>query len=75
MRVLRTVGAALLSKGVISRGWYAVLTGIAMLYAALSIASAAETDPAAPFVVLALAVAGLWSIERGWRLEFRRSQD
>ncbi len=46
-----------------------------MLYAVLVIAPAAETDPAAPFVAILLAIAGIWSIERGVRLEFHRRQD
>jgi hypothetical protein len=72
MRVLRAVGAYVLSKGVISRGWYAILTGIAMIYAVLVIAPASDTDPAAPFVAVALAVTGIACIERGVRLERRR---
>ncbi len=75
MRFLRTIGATLMSKGVISRGWYAVLTGLAMLYAVVVIAPATGTDPAAPYVAILLAIAGIWSVERGARLEFRRRQE
>jgi hypothetical protein len=74
MTVLRTLAAALLSKGVISRGWYAILTGLAMLYVVWVISPVAGDDPAVPFVAVALAVTGVWSIERGVRLERGRSR-
>jgi len=72
MAVLRDLARALLSKGVISRGWYAILTGVAMLFVVWLIAPVADTDPAVPVVALVLAVAGIWNIERGLRSEYQR---
>ena len=69
---LRAVLAALLSKGVISPGWYSILTGVAMLFVAYLLGSAVHTDRAAMFVGLALGVTGVWSVERGIRSEVRR---
>jgi hypothetical protein len=43
-----------------------------MLYVAWLIAPASDTDWAVPFVVFALAITGVWSIERGFRLERQR---
>jgi glucose dehydrogenase len=69
---VRAVTTALLSKGVISAGWYNVLTGVAMLLVAWLLASASDHDAAAPFVAVVLAVTGVWQLERGLRREFRR---
>jgi len=71
----RTVARWLLSKGVLSAGWYSVLTGLALAYVAYLIGSASEDDAAAPLVAVALAVAAIWQLERGLRAEFRRSSD
>jgi protein-S-isoprenylcysteine O-methyltransferase Ste14 len=67
-----TVMRALLSRGVISPGWYAILTGLAMLYVVWLIAPVAHTDRAIPVVAVVLAITGIWSIERGLRSQLRR---
>ena len=72
MAVLRDLARALLSKGVISRGWYAILTGLAMLFVVWLIVPIADTDPAVPVVAVVLALTGIWSIERGLRSEYQR---
>jgi hypothetical protein len=72
MAVLRTIRATLLSKAVPSPGRYSIWTGLAMLYVAWLIAPASDTDWAVPFVALALAITGVWSIERGFGLERQR---
>jgi len=71
MGILRTLLSAVLSKGVLSAGWNAIWTGLAMLYVAVVLGSATG-DPAAPFVSVVLALAGLWQLERGVRAEFQR---
>ena len=71
MAVLRDLARALLSKGVISRGWYAILTGLAMLFVVWLIAAIADTDPAAPVVAVVLTLTGIWSIGRGLRSEYQ----
>jgi hypothetical protein len=60
-----------MSTGVLSAGWYSVLTGLALLYVAYLLGSGSG-DAAAPFVAVALAVAGVWQLERGLRSEFQR---
>jgi hypothetical protein len=69
---VRALVSALLSKGVISPGWYSILTGVAMLLVAYLVGSAVHTDPAALPVGLTLGVVGVWSIERGIRSEVQR---
>jgi hypothetical protein len=72
LSALRALVSTLLSKGVISPGWYSILTGLAMLYVAYLLGPAVDTDPAAVFVGLTLGVVGVWSIERGIRSEVQR---
>ena len=72
MAAVRNAVSALLSKGVISPGSYAVLTGVAMLAVVWLIAPVAHDDPAVPVVALVMAVGGIWSISRGVRLERER---
>jgi hypothetical protein len=73
MHPVRAVTAAALSKGVISPGWYAVLTGLAMLYVAYLLGTVSgEDDAAAPFVALGLGIVGVAVLERGVRRELRR---
>ena len=72
MRLAGRLAAALMSRGVISRGWYSVLTGVAMLLVVWLIAPATNSDPAVPVVALVLAVTGIWNIERGLRAEYQR---
>lgn len=71
--LLRRLETTLMSTGVLSRGWYALLTGAVLLYLAYVLGSvAAENDPAAPVVTVMCAVAGLWQLGRGYRSELRR---
>ena len=72
MTALRALIAGLLSRGVISPGWYAILTGLAMLLVAYFLGSATGSDRAALYVGLAFGVTGVWSLERGIRSEVRR---
>ena len=73
MTTLRALAAALLSKGVVSPGWYSILTGLALLLLGIGLASISlSTDPAAGAVGLVFFLAGLWQLERGLRSEFRR---
>ena len=54
-----------MSKGVISAQWYSMLTGLALLYVAYLLGSVADSDPAAPFVAVLLAIAGVWQAWAG----------
>jgi glucose dehydrogenase len=72
MATLRTVVAALMSKGVISAGWYSILTGLVLLYVAYLLSSAGDTDPAAPYIAVLFAVTGVWQLWRGVRLQVQR---
>jgi hypothetical protein len=72
MSTLRSFASALLSKGLISAGWYAILTGLTMLYLTWVLASVFEDDSAAPYVAVVLAVTGLWQLGRGVLSEVRR---
>lgn len=60
-----------MSTGVLSAGWYSVLTGLALMYLAYVLGSV-RGDAAAPFVAVALVVTGAWQLERGLRAEFQR---
>ena len=60
-----------MSVGVLSAGWYSILTGLALLYVAYLLGSATG-DAAAPFVAITLGVLGVWQLERGLRAEFQR---
>ena len=66
------VASRLMSTGVLSVGWYSVLTGLALLYASYLLGSVSEDDAAAMPVAIALAVTGIWQLERGLRAEFQR---
>ncbi|QNN53432.1 hypothetical protein [Nocardioides mesophilus] len=72
MAIRRDVASTLLSRGVLSPGWNAILTGLALLLVAYALGSVAGDDAAAPFVAVVLAVAGLWQLERGARAELTR---
>ncbi len=72
MPVLRKFAATVMSKGLISRGWYSILTGVAMLYVVWLLGPAYDTDTVAPFVGLSLAITGMWCLQRGIRFEARR---
>ena len=72
MTTLRTLASALLSKGVISAGWYAILTGLALVFLGVALASLSRDDHAAGVVGVVLFLAGVWQLERGLRAEFQR---
>ena len=62
-----------MSTGVLSAGWYSILTGSALLYVAYLLGSVpGDDDSAAPFVAVALAATGVWQLGRGLRAEFQR---
>ncbi|WP_182524954.1 hypothetical protein [Nocardioides dongkuii] len=72
MSRLRAIGSALLSRGVLTPGWYAILTGLAMLVVAHALGTVADDDPAAAYVAVGMAVLGIWQLERGVRAELAR---
>lgn len=68
VKYLRAGASQLMTMGVLSAGWYSILTGLALLYVAYVLGSVSwSTDRAAPFVAVALAATGLWQLERGLR--------
>ena len=71
MTALRAVASGLLSRGRISAGWYSILTGLALLLVAYLLGSVRDTDRAAPYVAVVLAVLGVWQLAGGV-LELRR---
>jgi len=66
MSQLREYLLTLMSRGVISPGWYSIWTGVAMLFVVYSLRTATD-DPAVPYVGLVLAITGVWCLERGYR--------
>jgi hypothetical protein len=72
MGTMGKLGSTLLSKGVISSGWYSILTGSALLVVGLALGSVAGDDPAAGPVGGVSFLAGLWQLQRGLRLTFPR---
>ena len=72
MATVRKAVRALLSMGVPSPGWYAILTGCALLFVAYALGSVSADDPAAPYAAVVLALTGLWQLERGVRIELTR---
>jgi tetrahydromethanopterin S-methyltransferase subunit C len=72
MTTLRTLASTLLSKGVLSAGWYSILTGLVLLVVGVSLASGSRDDPAAGVVGVILFLLGAWQLERGLRSEFQR---
>ena len=62
-----------MSTGVLSAGWYSVLTGVALLLVAYALGFVSQDDATALPVGLALGMTGLWQLERGLRAEFQRS--
>jgi hypothetical protein len=71
MGLPRVAVSRLMPVGLLSAGWYSVLTGVALLFVAYALGSVSG-DEAAPFVAMVLAVAGVWQLERGLRAEFQR---
>lgn len=72
MATWRALTSTVLSKGVISSGWYALLTGLALLVVARALASVSRDDHAAGVVAAGLFLAGAWQLLRGLRSELRR---
>ena len=72
MAILRRLLSNLLMKGVISAGWYSILTGLALLVVGRMLASASRYDLAAGVVGVVAFLAGVWQLERGLRAEFQR---
>jgi hypothetical protein len=72
MRLARTAAARLMSTGVLSPGWYSILTGLAMLYVAYLLGSVSGDDAVAPIVAVASGVTGVWLLRRGLSAEFQR---
>ena len=72
MTTLRKLVSALLSRGVLSAGWYSILTGLALLILGLALAAVSRDDPAAGVVSVVFFLAGAWQTERGLRSEFQR---
>jgi tetrahydromethanopterin S-methyltransferase subunit C len=70
MATLRRLASGLLSKGVISAGWYSILTGLVLLVVGLALASVSADDPAAGVVSVVSFLGGVWQLERGLRSEF-----
>ena len=67
MAAVRGWCAMLMSKGIISHGWYSILTGAAMLYVARGLWSVRGSDAAAPFAAVVLGITGVSLVERGIR--------
>jgi tetrahydromethanopterin S-methyltransferase subunit C len=72
MAILRRLASGLLSKGVISAGWYSILTGLVLLVVGLALASVSGEDRAAGVVSVVAVLGGVWQLERGLRSEFQR---
>jgi len=72
METLRRLASSLLSKGVISAGWYSILTGLALLVVGSALASVSGDDRAAGVVSVVAFLGGVWQLERGLRSEFQR---
>jgi len=70
MKVLHSYVASLMAKGVISTGWYSILTGLAMLFVAYLLFGV-DADRAAPVVADVLVVVGIWVTARGIWSEVR----
>lgn len=64
--------SALLSKGVVSKGWNSIITGLVLLCVGFWLGSDISHDSAAGVVSLVLVVAGIWQVERGLRAEYMR---
>ncbi len=70
---LRAIASALFSRGAIGAGWYAILTGAALLSGAELLASVGDSDREAPYVTPALFLLGLWQLGKGAQLLSRRT--
>ncbi|WP_457189800.1 hypothetical protein [Nocardioides sp. P5_E3] len=73
MKSLRAAASRLMTVGLLSDGWYSILTGLALLFLAYVLGGVSwDTDPAANVVAIAFLVIGSWHLTRGIRAEFRR---
>jgi hypothetical protein len=62
-----------MTMGLLSDGWYSILTGLALLFLAYVLGGVSwDVDPAASVVAVALLVIGSWHLTRGLRAEFQR---
>ena len=70
---MRAAASRLMTIGVMSDGWYAILTGLVLLLLAYLLGSVPwDVDPAATLVAIAFLVLGLWQLTRGLRSELPR---
>lgn len=73
MRFLSAAASRLMAKGLLSAGWYSILTGLVLLYLAYVLGRIPwDVDRAATFVSVAFAATGVWQLTRGLRAEFQR---
>jgi hypothetical protein len=73
VKFVRAAASRLMTIGVISDGWYAILTGLVLLLLAYLLGGVPwDVDPAATLVAMAFLVLGLWQLMRGLRAEFPR---
>ena len=73
VRSLSAAASRLLAMGVLSAGWYSILTGSVLLFLAYVLGRIPwDVDRAAPLVSVALALTGLWQLSRGFRAELQR---
>lgn len=73
MKFVSAAASRLMAKGLLSAGWYSILTGLVLLCLAYVLGRIPwDFDRAAPFVSVAFAATGLWQLTRGLRAEFQR---
>jgi len=72
VEILRAAASRLMTIGMLSDGWYSILTGLALLFLAYVLGGIPwADDPAANLVAMAFLVMGLWQLTRGLRAEFQ----
>lgn len=73
MKFLSAAASRLMARGVLSAGWYSILTGLVLLLLSYLLGDVPwDLDPAAKLVAMAFLVIGLWQLTRGLRAEFQR---
>ena len=73
MTSLRAAASRLMTMGLLSDGWYSILTGLVLLLLAYVLGRVQwDVDPAANLVATAFLVIGLWQLTRGLRAECPR---
>jgi hypothetical protein len=73
MKFLGAAASHLMARGVLSAGWYSILTGLALLYLAYVLGRIPwDIDRAALLVSVALGATGVWQLTRGLQAEFQR---